>query len=341
MAGAGEPAPPSGYSPSEFPSWRSLLTPYERPVLRHSLGQIASSFLPYFALWALMAAASTVSPWLALALVPLAAGFLVRIFIIGHDCGHGSFFASRTANDALGFIAGVLTFTPYHYWRHHHAIHHATSGNLDRRGVGDIWTLTLNEYRALSPPRRLAYRIQRNPFVLFGFGPIYLFFFRHRYAARHDELRWHRSVLWSNLGLLAVAVGMSALLGWKTYLLIQLPVMFLGGMVGIWLFYIQHQFEGAYWQSGERWNYLTSALRGGSYYRLPRLLQWFSGNIGFHHIHHLSPRIPNYELEPCHRENPRFHDVPTLTLRSSLRSIGLRVWDEEQGRMVGMGPFWL
>jgi omega-6 fatty acid desaturase (delta-12 desaturase) len=302
--------------------------------------QILNSFLPYLGLWGAMVWSLSVSYWLTLALAPVAAAFMMRIFIILHDCGHGSFFPSRRANDLLGFLSGLLTFTPYHYWRHNHARHHATAGNLNRRGLGgDIWTMTLNEYRGSSRWTRIRFRLFRNPVFLFVIAPSFLFLIGHRFAKPSAGWRWHWSVLWSNLGLLALAFGVSLLIGVRAYLLIQLPVMMMAASAGVWLFYVQHQFEGAYWEEGEDWDYLSAALQGSSYYKLPLVLQWLTGNIGFHHVHHLGPRIPNYLLPRCHRENAIFRGVKPLRLIESLQCMRLRVWDTDAKRMTGLGSF--
>jgi omega-6 fatty acid desaturase (delta-12 desaturase) len=282
-----------------------------------------------------------ISYWITAALAIVASGFLARIFIMLHDCGHGSFFKSKRANDCLGFIAGVLSFTPYHYWRYQHAIHHATVGNLDRRGTGDIWTLTVREYREAPLRRRLRYRLYRNPFVLIVLGALFTFLVKHRLAHPKHGWRWQRSVLWSNLGLLVMMAVGSLLMGFKTYMLLQIPVMSLAAAVGVWLFYVQHQFEGVHWEREGRCDFFTTAMEGSSFYQLPRVLQWFSGNIGFHHIHHLSPRIPNYRLEDCHFENPSLQRVKTLSLWSSLRALRYRLWDEERRQLVSQGPAWL
>ena len=322
-------------------AWRALVRRYQNPDPRRALWQVCNTFVPYIALWYCMFRSLGISYWLTLGLAVVAAGVLLRVFIMCHDCGHRSFFKSRRANDLLGFVGGVLTFTPYHYWRHQHDIHHATSGNLDRRGVGDIWTMTVREYRESSRWRRLHFRLYRNPFILFLIGPLFVFLFKHRFAKRGAGWRWHRSVLWSNLAMLGLAVAVSALIGPKAYLLIQLPVISIAAVAGVWLFYVQHQFEGVYWERQAEWDQFASAMRGSSFYKLPRLLQWFSGNIGFHHIHHLSPRIPNYFLEKCHRENPPFQAVKALHLWGSLKTMRYRLWDEERQKLVGVGaPWW-
>jgi omega-6 fatty acid desaturase (delta-12 desaturase) len=301
--------------------------------------QIADTFLPYFALWFLMYKSLAISPILTIGLAFLAAGFLVRIFIIQHDCGHGSFLGSRRANDTIGFIAGVLTFTPYHYWRHRHAIHHATAGNLDRRGVGDVWTMTLSEYKAADRWTRFRFRVFRNPFLLFFVGPFYMFLIWNRFAPLKAGWRWHRSILFTNLGIAAVMAGLIAMMGLRNYLLIQIPVVVIAMGWGVWLFYVQHQFDGVYWARQKDWDYEKVALEGSSYYELPKVFQWFSGNIGFHHVHHLSPRVPNYLLEKCHLANGKFRRVKALRFRESLRCMGYRVWDEDNGKLVGLGPF--
>ena len=261
----------------------------------------------------------------------------MRLLIIHHDCGHGLFFKSRKANNIWGFITGVLTFTPYQLWRREHAVHHSASGDLDRRGLGSVWTLTVREYLEASRWKRFAYRLARNPFVLFVIAPFFLFVIKHRFCPKLAGRRERQSVYWTNLAILGMAIGLSLIFGLKAYLAIQLTMIMVAGSAGVWLFYVQHQFEGVYWQRHEKWDYLAAALHGSSLYKLPRILQWFSGNIGFHHIHHLSPRIPNYNLERCHQAEPLFQTVPPVTLLSSLKSFTFRLWDEERHRLVGFG----
>jgi omega-6 fatty acid desaturase (delta-12 desaturase) len=270
-------------------------------------------------------------------LAVLASGFLIRIFIIFHDCGHGSFFKSQLANDTVGFIAGVITFTPYYHWRWEHAVHHAGSGDLDKRGTGDIWTMTVQEYLESSRWKRFAYRLARNPIVLFVIAPIFLFLIRQRFPSPGASKRERESVQWMNLAILGMVTGLIWIFGFKSYLLIQLTITGVGGAIGIWMFYVQHQFEGVYWERGEDWDYTAAALQGSSFYKLPKILQWFSGNIGFHHIHHLSPRIPNYNLERCHKADPLFQNVPSVTLLSSLKALTFRLWDEPLRQLVGYG----
>jgi len=309
---------------------------YQQPDLRKAVWQLVNTFVPYVALWVLMVLAVRrgYSYWITLALAVVAAGFLVRIFIFFHDCGHQSFFASRRANAVLGWICGILTFTPFDDWSHGHATHHATAADLDRRGTGDVWTMTVDEYRSAPRGRRLAYRLFRNPFVLLGLGPIGSFLlsarFPHKGASRRDTL----SVVLTDLAIAALIGVLSATIGLRTYVLIQLPVILIAGAVGIWLFYVQHQFDGVYWARHETWNRLDAALKGSSYYKLPRLLQWFTGNIGLHHIHHIRPRIPNYNLQRAYDEVPALRTVEPLTLRSSLRSLRMNLWDEARQKLV-------
>jgi omega-6 fatty acid desaturase (delta-12 desaturase) len=280
-----------------------------------------------------------ISYWLTLALAIPAAGFLIRIFIICHDCGHGSFLRSRRANDVVGFVSGALAFMPYYYWSHRHAIHHATAGNLEKRGIGDVWTLTLQEYREGSFWLRLRFRLIRNPLIMMILGPFYMFLIFNRLAHLTAGWRWHRSVQLTNLCIAVLVTAVAALIGFKAYLLIQFPVIMMAGIWGVWLFYVQHQFEDAYWENQEGWDYFHAALEGSSHYKLPRVLQWFSGNIGFHHLHHLSPRIPNYALEACHRAFPMPERVKTITFMESLRCLQLRVWDRDRRIMVKLGAF--
>jgi omega-6 fatty acid desaturase (delta-12 desaturase) len=276
-----------------------------------------------------------ISYWLTLLLAIPATGFLIRNFIIFHDCGHGSFFKSKRANDVVGILTGLLTFTPYYHWRHNHAVHHATVADLDRRGTGDVMTLTVDEYSQLPWWRRFGYRISRNPLILFTIGSLGVFLIGHRFYSRRDGRQGRASVLWTNLALLVLIGLISSIISLKTFILIQLPVTFLSSSIGVWLFYVQHQFEGVYWERHDRWDYLAAALQGSSFYKLPRILQWFTGSIGFHHIHHVSPRIPNYYLEACHKDCSLFREVHPLTMRSSLKSLSLRLWDEQSRRLVG------
>ncbi len=319
---------------SDLP-WQEIVAKYQEPVLWRSIWQMTNTLVPYAAIWYLMYLSLPVSYWLVVPLVILIAGFQVRIFIIHHDCGHGSYFKSRKANDIWGFITGVLTFTPYYLWRWEHAVHHAGSGDLDRRGTGDVWTLTVREYLESSRWKRFAYRLARNPIVLFVIAPLVLFLVIHRFPNSKASKRERHSVYWTNLGILGMAAAMSAVFGIEAYLILQVAIVAVAGTVGVWLFYVQHQFEGVYWERGEDWDYVTASLQGSSFYKLPKVLQWFSGNIGFHHIHHLSARIPNYNLERCHKAEPLFQTVKPITLFASFKSFTFRLWDEQHRRLVG------
>ena len=312
-----------------------IVARYRRPSMARAIWQLVNTLLPYAGVWYLMYLALAVSWWLMLPLAFVGAGLLVRTFIISHDCGHGSFTKSRRANDIIGGVTGVLTFIPYYHWRWEHAIHHKTAGNLNRRGVGDIWTMTVQEYLDATRWRRFSYRLVRNPLILFVIAPLILFLVLQRIPASKAGRRERLSVHLTTLGVVALAATLIQLLGFRSWLLIQLTIMVISSAAGVWLFYVQHQFEGVRWQRTGEWSFTTAALEGSSFYKLPKILQWFTGNIGFHHIHHLSPQIPNYHLQRCHNAEPMFREVPTLTLWSSLRSLRLRLWDEQAQRLVG------
>jgi omega-6 fatty acid desaturase (delta-12 desaturase) len=320
-------------APSEIS--KDNVAKFQAASLWRARWQVINSFVPYAVLWIAMDRALAVSYWLMLPIAILAAGFLARIFIIFHDCGHGSFFRSKRANNVTGAVAGLLNLTPYRHWRWQHALHHGTAGDLDRRGSGDIWTLTVQEYLQSTRWTRLLYRLARNPIVLFIIAPLYVFVVHHRFASSAAPDRERRSVGRTNWALLGVTIAMSAVIGLKAFLLIQLTVSAVAGAVGLWLFYVQHQFEGAYWARSGEWDYTAAALKGSSFYKLPRILQWFTGNIGFHHIHHLSPRIPNYHLQQCHDADPFFRTIKPVTLFGSLKSLTFRLWDEKRNAFVG------
>ncbi len=319
---------------SKDPFWRDALAPYAKPRVVRSLVDLATSVLPYLALCVAMYFALRVSYLLALAIAIPASGFLVRTFVLFHDCSHGSFLPSRRANAWLGMTLGLFVYSPFLRWRHDHAIHHATSGDLERRGGGDVHTLTVTEYHDLSTRGRLGYRLFRNPLVMFGIGPIFALLVGPRIVASGARPRMRRSVIGTNIAL-AICIGVLCwLVGLSEFLLVQAPTLMLAGAAGIWLFYVQHQFEDAYWQDTQGWSYADAALRGSSYLKLPRVLQFFSGNIGLHHVHHLNARIPNYNLQRAHDENEIFHGVPTLSLTDGLRAVRLKLWDEDRQRMV-------
>ena len=335
----GEGGLPTSHSDAEnqkksTPPWKAIVARYQKSSTKRAVWQFVNTLVPYAGLWYLMYLVHDISWWLAAPLAILAGGFLIRLFIIMHDCGHGSFFKSQRANHIFGTITGVLTFTPYFHWRWEHSIHHSSSGDLDRRGTGDMWTLTVQEYLELSRWKRFSYRLSRNPVVLFVIAPLFLLFVKHRLASSTAARRERLSVYGTNLTVLGIAIALSYIFGFKTFLFLQLLAAGVAYSAGVWLFYVQHQFEGVYWERGESWDYAQAALQGSSFYKLPKILQWFSGNIGFHHIHHLSPRIPNYALERCHEAEPLFQTVKAVTLLSSFKSFSIHLWDEQRRKLV-------
>jgi omega-6 fatty acid desaturase (delta-12 desaturase) len=320
---------------STTPSWIEIVSKYNfsDPVM--SWWQLINSVIPYLLLWGAMVWSLNISYWLTLLLSVFAAGFLVRIFIIFHDCGHGSFFKSQLISRIVGIITGILAFTPYHKWTREHKEHHATVGNLDKRGVGDVKTLTVEEFLKLSKWKRFMYRLYRHPIFLFGAAPYLVFVLQNRFPRKYMNFKDHLYLQLTNLAIIALVSLVIWAIGWKAFLLIQLPVLYIASVHGLWLFYVQHQYENVVWARAGDWNYKDIALEGSSYFKLPKLLQWFTGNIGFHHIHHLSPRIPNYKLPLCFKENTIFQEVKPVTFFSSLRSLKLRLWDEKSQKLVG------
>ncbi len=327
-------AVPNQKGNSESSSWQEALAPYTRPSVGRSVLDLATSVVPYLVLSVAMYLALDISYLLVLAIAVLAAGFLLRTYIVFHDCTHGAFLPSRRANVWVGTTLGLLLYAPFVRWRHDHAVHHATAGDLDRRGVGDVVTMTVAEYRDSSRRRRLGYRLVRNPLVMFGFGPILAMVVGPRIPARAARPRMRRSVIGTDIALAILVGAMCWLVGWREYLLVSGPPALLAGSAGIWLFYVQHQFEDVYWQRAEGWSYADAALRGSSYLKLPKVLQFFTGSIGLHHLHHLNARIPNYNLQRALDENPTFNDVPTLSLRDGVRAVRLKLWDEDRSRLV-------
>jgi omega-6 fatty acid desaturase (delta-12 desaturase) len=318
------------------PDWYQAIAEYAHPNLNKSLWQVVDTFVPYALVWAAMlyTVRQGYPYWVTLALTVLAGGILVRVFILFHDCCHGSFFRSRRANTILGYVSGILTFTPYEDWRYAHNIHHATAGDIDRQGVGDIWTMTKEEYLAAPRRKQLGYRLYRSPFILFIPGPAFLFLFIQRFSTRGAGKKERRSVLLTNLALLAIVALASSTIGFQAYLSIQLPTILIASTFGLWLFYVQHQFESVYWAPHEFWDPMQVALEGSSYYKLPKILQWFSGNIGLHHVHHARPTIPNYNLQQCHDDIAAFQAVEPLTIRTGLKSLRLSLYDTEQKKMI-------
>ncbi|MDP5275525.1 fatty acid desaturase [Chengkuizengella axinellae] len=313
---------------------KKLVAPFEKSSTKSSTRQILNTFLPFFLLWFAAYLSLNVSFWLSLLFSVPASGFLVRIFIIFHDCCHQSFFKSRKKNDILGFVSGVLTLFPYEKWKREHSIHHATNGNLNKRGTGDIWVLTVEEYVKASFWKRLAYRLYRNPFIMFGLGPIYILIILNRFNAKDARRKERISTYITNLFIVALYVFMCFAIGWKAFIMIQAPILFVSGVLGIWLFYVQHQFEDSYFEEEENWDYVKAAIDGSSYYKLPKVFQWITGNIGFHHVHHLSSKIPNYNLEKVHKSITELKKATTIKIGSSLKSLRFKLWDERRKTFI-------
>jgi acyl-lipid omega-6 desaturase (Delta-12 desaturase) len=313
-----------------------MLARYREPNCARSVLELVITVVPFVLIWTLMWAALSNGYWISLLLAAPAAGFLVRLFMIQHDCGHGSFFRHRLANDWVGRIIGVFTLTPYDFWKRSHAQHHASSGNLDHRGIGDIDTLTVREYLARSRPRQLLYRLYRNPIVMFGVGPAYLFIFQHRLPTGMMRSGWQPwlSTMATNIAIVALATTMIWLVGAGPFLLVHLPIMVLAASTGVWLFYVQHQFEHTYWTPDADWDFHAAALQGSSHYALPYVLRWFSANIGVHHVHHLCSRIPYYRLPEVLRDHRPLAALGRLTLSQSFRCVGRNLWDEKERRLI-------
>ncbi|TMW72857.1 fatty acid desaturase [Alteribacter natronophilus] len=314
---------------------RKQTLPFTKGRTKDGVLQLINTLVPFFALWVLAYFSLSVSYLLTLAIAVINAGFTVRIFIIFHDCCHQSFFKSRRANEIVGTITGILTLFPYSQWQHDHNVHHASSGNLDKRGVGDLWILTTDEYLESSRWVRFKYRLYRNPFVMFILGPIYAFIIEQRFNRKDARRKERMNTHLTNVSIVAITAVMIMLVGWQAFLMIQFPIFLISGSVGIWLFYVQHQFEDSYFEWKEEWEYVRAAVEGSSFYKLPKILQWITGNIGYHHVHHLNPRVPNYNLEKAHKENNDLQNVPTVTLTTSLKSLKFHLWDEKKGKFIG------
>jgi acyl-lipid omega-6 desaturase (Delta-12 desaturase) len=319
-----------------WPEWYAELLRFRDPQSLTSTWQLINTIIPYFLLWYLMILTiQSGYPYVfTLILTPLASAFLVRTFILFHDCAHGAFFRSRRANIFFGYLLGVLVFTSFEDWRFIHLKHHGTYANLDARGFGDIWTMTLTEYENSSSFKQLLYRLYRNPLVLVGLGALFNFLLHNRLPDFQARRKERIGVILTNLILLAIALSAAKIIGWRAYLLIQLPVLFLAGAAGIWLFYVQHQFEGGYWARKAEWEPLRAAMEGSSFFQLPTILAWFSGDIGYHHIHHLNPRIPNYQLKNCYDTITPLQSIQPVTLKQSLSCFGLKLWNESSQKMV-------
>jgi len=314
----------------------NILTPYIRPSVGLSLWQLTNTLLPLLGTYYMMYLSLSYTYWLTLGLGVLAALLTVRLFIIQHDAGHNSFLPSRKWNDRVGYVCSFFTQVPYYYWKRQHAIHHSTNGNLDKRGIGDMDVFTVDEYLKLSKWERFRYRMYRNPLVFLLLGPwiLLLYINRHWSDPVQYSQRDKRNVIISDITMAVTFGALGFWLGWIPMLKIALPVLYIAGGAGIWLFYIQHQFEHTYWKPEQEWNFVRAAMQGSSFYRLPKILQWFTGSIGYHHIHHLTPGIPNYRLEQIYNENPEFRDVFEVTILSSLKTMFLSVWDTKQQRLI-------
>jgi omega-6 fatty acid desaturase (delta-12 desaturase) len=321
-------------SKSNIAKLKKDVSPYEQTDTKASIMQIINTIVPLIVLWYGAYLSLSVSYWLTLPILLLASGFMVRTFILFHDCCHQSFFKSRRANDILGTITGILTLVPYQQWKHSHSVHHATSSNLDKRGTGDMWLLTVKEYTEATLWTKISYRVYRNPIMMFGIGPIATFLIQYRFnrkgARRKERINTHVT----NFSIVGLYALLAWLIGWQNFLLIQGPIFFVSGMLGIWLFYVQHQFEDSYFENEDEWSYVQAAVDGSSYYKLPKVLQWITGNIGFHHVHHLSPRVPNYNLEKAHNATPPLQKATTITIGTSFKSLRYRLWDEDNKTFV-------
>ncbi|HLR66876.1 fatty acid desaturase [Virgibacillus alimentarius] len=313
---------------------RKNVAPFAKSNTKSAVLQLINTLLPFFLLWFLAYQSLSVSIWLTLALSVIASGFVIRIFIIFHDCTHQSFFKSKRANRLIGTMTGIITLFAFEKWKRNHAIHHATSSNLDKRGTGDVWIMTVDEYVASSLWKRLAYRLYRNPLVMFGLGPLYLFFISNRFNRKDANQKERMNTYLINISIIIIYGMLIWAVGWQAFLIIQTPILFIAGSLGIWLFYVQHQFEDSYFENEDNWDFVKAAVDGSSYYKLPKVIQWMTGSIGYHHVHHLSPRVPNYKLEEAHESTPPLKQVTTITLKTSLESLRFRLYDEANQKFI-------
>jgi acyl-lipid omega-6 desaturase (Delta-12 desaturase) len=318
---------------------RKSVAPYASSNTKLSIIQLINSIVPFFLLWFFAYQSLNVSIWLSIVFSIVAAGFVVRIFIIFHDCTHMSFFKNSKANRVVGTITGIITHFAFEKWKRNHAIHHATSSNLDKRGTGDVWVMTVDEYAEASFWGRLAYRLYRNPFVLFGLGPIYLFFIENRINRKGAKRKERLNTYLINASIVVIYALLIWAIGWQAFLIVQLPILMIAGSAGIWLFYVQHQFEDSYFENEDEWDYVKAAVDGSSYYKLPKVLEWITGSIGYHHVHHLAPRVPNYNLEKAHESTPPLHQATTITLASSLVSIRFRLYNQASKSFISFKEF--
>ncbi len=310
------------------------VAPYEKTNTKLAIRQLINTLGPLIILWYGAYLSLNISYWLTLPLTIVAAGFLVRTFIIFHDCTHQSFLKNKLANDIIGNITGVLTVIPYEQWKNEHSMHHSTSSNLDKRGVGDIWMMTIDEYKNASVWGKFVYRFYRNPLVMLGIGPVFVFLFLYRFNRKGARRKERINTYLINFYIVALYTFMIWMVGWQAFLMVQGPIFFVSGLFGIWLFYVQHQFEETYFEKEDEWSYVKAAVEGSSYYKLPKVLQWLTGNIGFHHVHHFSTRVPNYNLEKAHLASTPIQNATTINIRESLKSLKFRLWDEQNKKFV-------
>ncbi len=313
---------------------RKSVSPYATPTTKLSIQQLLNTLIPFLGLWFLAYESLNVSVWLTIALAVCASGFVIRIFIIFHDCAHLAFFKNNKLNRIVGTLTGIITLFPYELWKYEHSIHHATSSNLDKRGTGDVWVMTVQEYIEANFWKRLTYRLYRNPFILFGLGPIFLYIVKNRFNRRGARRKERINTYLTNVAILALYTLLIWAVGWEAFLIIQVPILMIAGSLGIWLFYVQHQFEDSYYENEEEWDFVKAAVDGSSYYKLPAILQWVTGSIGYHHVHHLIPRVPNYNLKLAHDATPDLQHVTTITLKTSLQSLHFRLYDETNKTFV-------
>jgi len=316
---------------------REFIAPFEKADVKASVRQLVNTILPAILFWFLAYQALDISIWLTIALSAVTSGFFIRTFIIFHDCTHGSFFKNKKANAIIGTITGIMTLFAYEKWKREHSIHHASSGNLDKRGVGDIWVMTIDEYVEASKWERFKYRMYRNPLVMFGLGPILLILVSSRFNRKDARKKERNNTYLINISIIVIYSILIAIIGWQAFLIVQGTTMFIAGALGIWLFYVQHTFEDSYFEDESEWDYVKAAIEGSSYYQLPKLLQWVTGNIGFHHVHHLSPRVPNYHLEKAHESAPPIQQATTINFKSSLKSLRYKLYDERNKTFVTFG----
>ena len=316
---------------------RKFVAPFEKADVKASVRQLMNTIPPFILAWFLAYQALSVSIWLTIALSVVAAAFVIRTFIIFHDCTHGSFFKNKKANAVVGTITGIMTLFAYEKWKREHSIHHASSGNLDKRGVGDIWVMTIEEYVEASKWERFKYRMYRNPLVMFGFGPLFLVLISSRFNRKDARKKERNNTYLINISLVVIYSLLIWAIGWQAFLIVQGTTMFVAGAFGIWLFYVQHTFEDSYFEDENEWDYVKAAVEGSSYYQLPKVLQWVTGNIGFHHVHHLSPRVPNYNLEKAHASTPPLQQATTITIKSSLKSLRYKLYDAPNKTFVTFG----